>query len=269
MEISSEYKNAFDAAACAYDAEFTNTPIGKLQRERVRHFLGRSLKETSLSILEINCGTGEDAIWLAKKGHGVMATDTSEKMIEITRQKIEEQKLNAKISSKQVSFNELNKNFPEEKFDLIFSDFGGLNCIAEIELKKLAEGFSSLLKPNGKLIAVVMGRKCLWERFYFGVKRKFKEAFRRSSKEKVEVRMENEIISTWYYSPREFKQIFKGHFRLVRKRPVGLFVPPSFLNCFFADKKSLLGIFNTFEKLFPFSIMSNYADHFYIELKKS
>src|SRR6185436_3926462 len=99
MEVFSEYRSAFDGAACAYDEEFTNTPIGRLQRSRVQHFLKRSLHKNSLSILEINCGTGEDAIWLTKNGHEVVATDASEKMIDVVKRKIEEQRLVAKISA--------------------------------------------------------------------------------------------------------------------------------------------------------------------------
>jgi len=268
LNESSSIGCSFDIAATTYDSNFTESAIGKLQRRRVLHFLQHSLPNQSLKILEINCGTGEDALWLAGKGHLVIATDISEHMIATARKKIAEENLDSFVTAARLSFDELAAHFTDEKFDLIFSDFGGLNCISEIELKKLAEDFSSLLKLNGKLIAVVMGRKCWWERFYFLVKGNFKEAFRRNSKEKVEARIEKEIISTWYYSPKEFRKIFKEHFTFRRMRPVGLFVPPSYLNCFFEDKKFLLSIFNALEKLFPLSFLSNYADHFYIELKK-
>jgi len=54
----------FDTAAANYDTSFTHTAVGKLQRDRIYFFLEKfNLIQPSHSILEINCGTGEDAIW--------------------------------------------------------------------------------------------------------------------------------------------------------------------------------------------------------------
>jgi hypothetical protein len=113
-----------------------------------------------------------------------------------------------------------------------------------------------------------MGRKCLWERFYFLLKRKTYEAFRRNSKEMEEVRIGDSIVPAWYYSPHEFQKLFYDGFRKIQMKPVGLFIPPSYLNPFFAKKIWLLSFMNGFEKLFSFSFLSNYADHFFIEFTK-
>lgn len=260
--------NGFDLAAATYDCDFTESVIGKLQRNRVHHFLLKSLGDRSQKILEINCGTGEDALWLARHGNRVIATDASEKMIEECKRKIYESQFKSPVQAQQVSFSELKQKFSSESFDLIFSDFGGLNCVSPAELSRLVADFSSLLKPGGKFVAVIMGRKCLWERFYFVVKGKFKEALRRNSGKQVEVKIGNEEIPVWYYKPAEFRKIFKNSFVSGRVRPVGLFIPPSYLNCFFADRKFLLGIFSALEKVFPFSFLSDYADHYFIELRK-
>jgi len=267
MDIVTDQPIAFDSIACVYDEEFTNTQIGKLQRGRVLKFLRTSLRE-SMSILEINCGTGEDAVWLAQRGIKVTATDASQKMIDETNLKISRSAPGSGIAAYKISFNELKSTFSNERFDLIFSNFGGLNCVPSDELKKLAADFSSMLSENGKLVAVVMSRKCLWERFYFIVKGKFERAFLRSSKKAIEVNLNDRTISTWYYSPAEFRKIFSGEFETAKVRPVGLFIPPSYLNCFLADKKYFLSIFSALEKVFSFSFPGNYADHFYIEMKR-
>jgi ubiquinone/menaquinone biosynthesis C-methylase UbiE len=78
----------FDSAANQYDSDFTHTEIGKMQRRGVYHFLNKkTLTPNSISILEINCGTGEDAIWFSKKGHTISATDASSGMIDVAKQK--------------------------------------------------------------------------------------------------------------------------------------------------------------------------------------
>ncbi|NNJ54292.1 MAG: class I SAM-dependent methyltransferase, partial [Ignavibacteriaceae bacterium] len=70
--------SAFDSVAENYDATFTQTKIGKAQREIVWGYLESVLiDKDNLKILELNCGTGEDAVWFSKKGHTVLATDVS------------------------------------------------------------------------------------------------------------------------------------------------------------------------------------------------
>ena len=73
----------FDTLAETYDADFSSSAIGLMQRKRVWKWLVPLLNESgrSLNILEINCGTGEDAIRLASMGHRVIATDASAAMI--------------------------------------------------------------------------------------------------------------------------------------------------------------------------------------------
>ncbi|MFI5135093.1 MAG: class I SAM-dependent methyltransferase [Chitinophagales bacterium] len=263
-----ENQLAFDLAASAYDEEFTHSLIGKLQRQRVYFFLKKILTDQSLRILEINCGSGEDAVWLAQQGHHVTATDASPKMIELVRKKISESKLEEKISTAICDFDDLKNKFQSEKFDFIFSDFGGLNCVSGDELEKLSADFSSLLVPGGKFIAVIMGRKCWWERSYFLMKGKSRDALRRNSKELVEAKIGESTVPTWYYSPKEFQNLFLNEFQKIRVRPVGLFIPPSYLNPFFEKKKWLLSILNLLEKMFSLSFLSDFADHFLIELIK-
>lgn len=260
--------SGFDHIAADYDNDFSCSPVGKLQRERVYHFLRAELSGTFLRVLEINCGTGEDAIWLADLGHHVTATDASTEMINITRQKIKDRSFKGSVDTRQLSFSELKDVFAPQSFDLVFSDFGGLNCIPENEMRSLLKEVHSLLKPGGKFIAVIMSRKCLWERFYFLLKGKWKEAFRRSSKEPVPVYLGKNSQPTWYYAPPEIINLSAEYFTRRNLKPVGLALPPSYLNPFFEKRKSLLSALNKLEALFSFSICSNYADHFYLSLQK-
>ncbi len=266
--MNADQQLTFDLVASTYDAEFTHTAIGRLQRDRVYHHLKKSLSARSLRILEINCGSGEDAVWLAKQGHEVTATDASPKMIAQVREKAAANQLESKIVSRICDFDDLSSVFAGEQFDLIFSDFGGLNCVSADELEKLSEDFSRLLRTNGKFIAVIMGRKCLWERFYFLLKGKRSEAFRRNSKEELLVTVGHSTVPVWYYSPAEFMKLFSAHFTFERKKPVGLVIPPSYLNPFFEKRKWLLSILHLKEKLVSFSVFSNLSDHFFIEMKR-
>ena len=131
--------SGFDAAAPVYDQSFTHTTIGRLQRERVWHYLKPYITpNTPKDILEINCGTGEDALYMGRLGHAVWATDLSEKMIVQAKAKAENV-----VQFKRMDLRDLKKEFPNQHFDVLFSNFGGLNCINAHDLttwkKEMAE----------------------------------------------------------------------------------------------------------------------------------
>jgi cyclopropane fatty-acyl-phospholipid synthase-like methyltransferase len=167
---------SFDIAAATYDTTFTNTVIGTLQRDMVYEHLSEILKKNQpKNILEINCGTGEDAMWLAKQNHNVTATDISGKMIDVAKAKANLDNLNFK----QIDINSLSNPFSGEKYDIIFSNFGGLNCLSKSELEHFFKNATDLLSENGQLILVIMPKNTLWEQFYFLAKANFKAIFRR------------------------------------------------------------------------------------------
>ena len=115
--------NSFDKHAQNYDDAFTFSTIGQAQRKRVYLFLSEILKENNLNILELNCGTGEDANYLTSKGHRVLATDISAEMISQAKKKyptINFQTLDiTSISLEQPD--SLLAGMLDEKFDVIFS----------------------------------------------------------------------------------------------------------------------------------------------------
>ena len=260
----------FDVIANIYDQSFSNTLIGKAQRDIVWKYLDQHLPAKPVSILEINCGTGEDAIYLANKGQSVLATDVSPQMIQIVEQKISTNNLSNKIET---AVWDLNNPFPfsNKKFDLIFSNFGGINCLSPDAIKKLNTTCSQLLNENGKLIFVVMGRFCLMETIYFLLKGKFKSAFRRSTKKPVKAKLGGEaMIDIWYYKSSELRNKFSGDFKYITKQPIGLFVPPSYLENYISKRKKLFGLFlKADHALASTGFLSSLSDHYIIELHKA
>ncbi|WP_158944887.1 hypothetical protein [Granulicella sp. S190] len=57
----------WDSAAETYEDVFSGTTIGKTRREAVWQDLKRLFRRDD-HVLEINCGTGLDAVFLAKEG---------------------------------------------------------------------------------------------------------------------------------------------------------------------------------------------------------
>lgn len=258
----------FDVMAETYDKDFSHSYIGKLQREKVWSYLLPVLKAAKkpLNILELNCGTGEDALRLAALGHNVIATDASEVMIQKAQNKLHINQ-NKSLQFVQCSFQNISSLAYDEKFDLVFSNFGGLNCIDKNALKKLEIDLSKITSNNAQLFFVIMGKFCLWETTYYLFKARCKAAFRRLSN-KTTFTVNGNEMPIYYYSPEFFKKEFKGY-NFISRYPVGLFLPPSYLESFFCKRLSLLNKLNVLEKVF-FNLkwMSNLSDHYCVILKR-
>lgn len=254
-------KADFDQAAATYDNYFTFSEIGKKQRALVYEKLQKQLKDTN-KILEINCGTGEDAIWLAKQNFNVTATDISKNMIDVAQSKSKVKNLTFKI----LDINTLSE--VTENFDMLFSNFGGLNCLTKKELTLFFNSAAKKLTENGKMSLVIMPKNTIWEQLYFLLKLDFKAAFRRK-KEVVFANVNGEKVATYYYNPKDIVTLSETNFEFLEVKPIGFFIPPSYLEPFFKNKKTVLNGLTFLENTIKNrSFLSKYADHYIITLQK-
>src|SRR5205814_5232472 len=166
---------AFNKQSAVFDKIYSDNSIIRYKRKRVRAHVEKFILPQS-KILELNAGTGEDAIYFGQNGHYVHATDISEGMQAILAQKILSNALEDKITSELCSFTKLENLINKGPYDLIFSNFAGLNCTGELD--KVLQSFSPLLKPGGVDTLVILSKFCLWETL-FVFKGKLKTAFRR------------------------------------------------------------------------------------------
>lgn len=255
---------AFDTYAKDYDAHFTNSLIGKAQRMQVYRHIRKHISFRLKKVLEINCGTGEDAVWMARQGASVLATDISEGMLKVTEQKTS----GLDVKTKQIKSQEIGLLAPET-FNLIFSNFGGLNCLSEKELNDFKTGCALLQPTSGQLAFVIMGTKCRWERFYYNRKNDPSKANRRLVADGVETVMDGIHFKTYYHSPETIKSLFKEQYNHVVTKPIGLFVPPSYLEHYVKKRKMLFGLLKFLDAVFGnFSSLSNYADHYLMVFEK-
>ncbi|WP_108803815.1 class I SAM-dependent methyltransferase [Aquimarina sp. Aq107] len=259
---------SFDIAAVTYDSTFTNSKIGELQRNLVHEHLIKILPiNQKLDILEINCGTGHDGIWLANRGHRVIATDISLEMISIARSK--QQNNNSNVKFEQLDINKLETFSYEHSFDLIFSDFGGLNCLSPNQLTQFFITAEKKLKPNGQIIGVIMPKHCIVENSYFIIKGDLKKAFRRNTNNAVMANVDGTDVATWYYDPKNIKKTTRNLFSIDKVAPIGFCIPPSYLEPFFKNKLRILRVLKNLDIFFNrFSFLSKYSDHYLISLSK-
>lgn len=259
----------FDHIASTYDSVFARTALGQLQRRSVWNYIERVLPELKgFEMLELNCGTGEDAVLFGEGGFNIVATDITEEMLKVTQQKAEQYSMQNKISSHFIDPETFNESLFEKKFDLIFSNFGGLNCMNPESLQTLLRKLPAILNPGGRFVGVVMPKFCMWETIFFLLRLQFRKAFRRLSSKQAYSDLHGSASKTWFYHPSQIREWSRENFRVVRLQPVGLALPPAYLERFFSVKKRWLLKLNHFEKKFNKStFLSGIADNYLIDLE--
>ena len=173
--MSRTLEPAFDAAAADYDRRFTNRAPAAWLREQVRDTLLPYL-EPGMSVLELGCGTGEDALWLARRGCRVLATDQSERMLDVLQSKLDGT-LPVDAARFDMAADDSSQLPPGFMAGLLFSNFGAVNCIGDpAQVFGLAR---QVLRDDGIVALTVMGRFCLFETLYFLACGRWRTAARR------------------------------------------------------------------------------------------
>ena len=233
IQISSHNEKQAEAAftlqAPVFDELYNEDAIIQYKRKRVRDHLMQYLQSQS-SILELNAGTGEDAIFFARQGHTIHATDVSKGMQQALVNKIGAYNFENNISYELCSFTQLDALQHRGPYDAIFSNFAGLNCTSE--LHKVLSSFNELLKPGGIVTLVLLPKFCLWETFLI-FKGKFKIATRRLfSNNGRRAHLQGAYFKCWYYNPSFIASYLKKSFDVLSIEGLCTIVPPSYIDKF-------------------------------------
>jgi ubiquinone/menaquinone biosynthesis C-methylase UbiE len=222
---------AFDVAASCYDNTWTNSVIGRLQRESIWRTID-DIFTPGGHILDLGCGTGIDAVHLAHAGFRVHATDISAAMLRVARKRLEEEGIMDGVTFELGALEDLSALKERGPFDGAISNFGAINCVKN--LRGMASSLAELIRPGGSLLICSMGRFCLWESLWCLVRAQPGKALRRWRGASAAGGARSSFgaahhFEVFYPTVAEIASAFGEHFRLIRFRSVGVFVPPSFM----------------------------------------
>lgn len=236
---------AFDSLAVDYDAIFTFSTIGKSQRDVVWKRL-LSVFPRGSHILELNCGTGQDALFMSRAGIKVTACDGSTRMIKQAGELIARQNPSAPVQFFALMTEDLGRLPGSKRFDGVFSNFGGLNCVRN--LRSVVQEMAWRLKPGAPLLLCFLNRWCLWEIVYFSLLGKLRKALRRSDGASAAHVGEFSFL-VHYPKLSDLRSIFAPEFKLISTTGVGISVPPSYLEPWLARHPHLLRRMEAFDAL--------------------
>ncbi len=213
----------FDTLAATYDDDFTHSAIGRRMRGAVWRRLDSHVRAGD-RVLELNCGTGEDAVHLAARGVTVLATDVSPAMLEVTRGKAQRRGLTARVTVRQLAIENLAPALQNEApFDGVLSNFGGLNCVTD--LAAAAAGLAPVVRPGGWVLLCVMGPLVPWEWAWYLGHGQVRTALRRLRPDGVAWRG----LTIRYPAAGTLRRAMGASFQLRRLSAIGALVPPSYV----------------------------------------
>lgn len=204
-------------------------------------------------VLELNCGTGVDASWLAQRGVAVLATDASEGMVQAARRRGVAAELLDAAAVEQLEAG---------PFDGALSNFGGLNCVAD--LQAVAKGLATKVRPDGTVVLCVMGPVVPWEWLWYLARLQPGKAFRR-----LRASTEWRGITIRYPSAGSVRRVFEPWFSCERTWALGALVPPSYAEPLARRLPRLVSALDRVERRVETWVpMVAIADHYVLELRR-
>ncbi|AGA29668.1 class I SAM-dependent methyltransferase [Singulisphaera acidiphila] len=115
--------------------------IGKPQRAFVE-----IADQVTGAVLDVGCGTGENALFFAERGHPVLGIDFLERPVEEARRKAKRRGLHAEFDCRDaLTLTELNR-----QFDSVV-DSGLFHVFSDEDRVRYVAGLASVTKPGGRL----------------------------------------------------------------------------------------------------------------------
>jgi ubiquinone/menaquinone biosynthesis C-methylase UbiE len=210
---------AFSRKAGIYDAFGENhVNMSRMRKKFYDHI--QSVMLPGGYLLELNAGTGQDAVALVERGFRIHATDIAPGMLAQIEDKITRFGLEDRLTFKSCSFTQL-EQVTEGPFDGIYSNSGGLNCIAD--LTAVTRSLPALLRPGARVTWVIMPKICPWE---LGVILKdYRVGTRRLHRNGIMAHVEGVHFMTYYHTAAQVEQAFGPRFRQVKLEGLSVFTP--------------------------------------------
>jgi SAM-dependent methyltransferase len=253
----------FAGSAASYDAGFSSLPRVVALRRSIYDLLG-SLCRSGGEVLEVGCGSGDDALMLTGRGYHLLATDPSEAMLAVARRKAVAAGI--EIDFRQLHAEEIGSLAPR-RFDAVFSNFGPLNCVERLE--PVFESMASLLPPGGIALIVLLNRTSLWETAVGIFRANPRKAFRRWTSDPVPVPLPVGDCLTWYHSFGSISHAAEKHFNVATVRGLWIFSPPPASQSFSRNHPHIVKILDVLDahvsRWRPFRLL---GDHLLVVCRK-
>ncbi len=266
--VAVDSAEAYDRYASRYDDLLAENRINAYMRGEMVDQLLQTFEPGS-SLLELGCGTGDEALTLASHGCEVLGIDPSGEMIEIARTKAEHHPRGSRAEFLQASASELDRVVGERESQAFDGAFSSCALSYEPNLEAVRKGLVDLIRADGLVVLAVMNRFCASEWFLAMITAHPRLSGRRLGAETPHKvgKVQTPLMCR---TPSEVCQAFTPGFELKRSRALPLIVPPHYT---YRVLKRWPALVQTLEGLDPFlsrlPVLRSLGDHTVVTLRRS
>ena len=180
-------------------------------------------------LVELGCGTGTEALALAKQGCRVFALDISPNMIERARAKARAAGLADRatfVVGRTADVAELVRPSTPSSYDGAYANF---SLTFEEDLRSLGASLAAILRPGAFFVCTLPNRLVLSEVLVYGALLRFRHVLWRFATP-LRKEVHGVMLEIHAYSPWQIREAFDPWFELRRTMGVPVFVPPVYLH---------------------------------------
>lgn len=215
-------ESPFDAAAAEYDAREAGNPLMQRLRARSLAALEAAFPPGS-RLLDVGCGTGTEAVALARAGRRVFAIDPSERMLDALAAKAKAAGVD--VPTRVLASRDVARLAAKEPFDGAYASFGGLN--GEPDLAPVVEGLASVLAPGARFVTSVLNRWAVTEMACYALALRPRRVVERlRGRATWRAAPDATPMDVRYHSLASLRRAFAPRFDVERAEALALLAPP-------------------------------------------
>ncbi len=232
-----------------YAYEYSQLPHTNITYRLGKEFLYKALERNVLpyleekppkkiTVLDFNCGSGNDFEFFLKKGYNVVGCDGSFGMLLMAYRRYKRYIDAGRVVLYLGRSEELSvKDFSDYQFDFIFSTTGGFSYVNDSELVREHLVLSKRLADSGLIFTAHLTPYCGADTLYYLYRGNIKAAFFRWKK-KVNIIVKNQPLTMYLRSYLKIHSLLKPFFHILTFIPLLIVMPP-FQTGYRASRKNI------------------------------
>ncbi len=234
---------AFNRVADSIDVTAAQNPINSWMRKASRRELVATFP-AGAALIEIGCGTGADAVFLAERGYRIAALDISDRMVELARQRVAAQELERTIVVWRGRLDDVAAELAGSQWCPFDGAYANFSLAYEESLREVAETIYRLLKPRARFVFTLPNKLCLSEPVVALARLHISSVLARF-REPRRVTIRGTAVCVHVYSLVHVRRMLEGLFEIEGTVGVPVFMPPpSFYRPAFERLRANLELFD-------------------------
>lgn len=220
-------REAFNRVGDSIETTAATNPVNSWMRATSRREI-LAVCPPGSALLEIGCGAGADAVFLAEHGYRIEALDISDGMVQAARERVRSEGLQSCVHLWRGRLSEVASDLERSGWYPFDGAYANFSLTYEDSLRSLAGTVHDLLRPGAPFVFTLPNKLCLSEPLIAMARLRVRGVLSRF-KEPQWARVRGMKVRFHAYTPVRVLRTLEGFFEPLGVVGVPVFMPPPFL----------------------------------------